>query len=264
MNNQSRSSRHKFWQGAKAPVAIAHRGGAGFYSLDRHRRENTLEVFRNARELGYKYLEIDVTSTADGKVVVLHVTTNWFEKLLHKPSAPNAQKFEQLTYKQLKTILGREIPTLVEVLQSFADTKFLIDTKTDGVVELLAQEIIKSKAYHQVFLNSFYSHRVKKLQEILGNKVTYGLIISRYPRLLNRHLWQLKYGNLPCAGLSAIILPYRYMNKRTIAKIRTLDLKAIAWTLNTRPRILKALALGVDGLMSDDITTLKETLGESS
>jgi glycerophosphoryl diester phosphodiesterase len=249
-----------FWD-AKTPIPIAHRGGAGVYKLGRFRRENTLEVFKTAIKLGFEYLELDVISTADKKVIALHVTTDRFEALLHKPSAPNANKIQQLTYLQLKAKLGREIPTLEQIFEEFPKTKFLIDTKTDEVIEPLAEVIAKAKAYDNVFLNSFYPHRVARLMDLLGDKVSYGLIIGRYPRLVNRKLLALLHSRYSAAGLSAIVLPYRFMNKGLVNFIHEQGLKAIVWTPNTLPTIERAIESGVDGIMSDNVKLLIKTLG---
>ncbi len=248
-----------FWD-AKRPVAIAHRGGAGLYNLDRHRRENTLKAFQAATRLGYGYLELDVTSTRDNKVIVLHVTTDRFEAMLYKRSAPSAKRMQNLTHSELKTLLGRDIPTLGEIFQKFPDTKFLIDSKTDEVVEPLATEVIKAKAYSRVFLNSFYLHRVIRLQKLLGDKVTYGLVIGRYPRVVNRKLKSLKNGEYAHAGLTAVVIPSRFMEKRLVSLAHKQGLKVIVWTPNTRNVMERAIGLGVDAIVSDNIELLKEVI----
>jgi len=50
---------------------IAHRGNS-YASL-----ENTLDAFASAMEIGCDWLELDVRTTRDGRVVVLHDETLW-------------------------------------------------------------------------------------------------------------------------------------------------------------------------------------------
>ncbi|MGL5849234.1 MAG: glycerophosphodiester phosphodiesterase, partial [Phycicoccus sp.] len=52
------------------PVAMAHRGGAGY--TPNLGVENTLAAFGRAVAMGYRYLETDVHATRDGVVVAFH------------------------------------------------------------------------------------------------------------------------------------------------------------------------------------------------
>lgn len=246
-----------FWNDNSAkPIAIAHRGGAGLYSLDRHRRENTLSVFKAAAKRGYKYLELDVTNTADDAVVVLHVTADKFEALLRKPSAPNAQKLQKYTYEELKTLLGRNIPTLEQVLKALPDTCFLVDAKTDEVVEPLAELIKKTKSKDRVYLNSFFAHRVVKLRELLGKDLECGVIIGRHPRLFNSRLKALYRGDFFGRGFTAITLPRRYLTKGIVDLIHSHGLHVLVWAPNTEAQINKAVQHGADGIIADNANLL--------
>lgn len=248
-----------FWE-HKKPLAIAHRGGAGLYRIDRFRYENTLEIFKTAVELGYHYLEIDVTNTADKKVIVLHVTADKFEALLHKRSAPSAKKFQKYTYEQLRDILKRDIPLLEQVLTTFPKTKFIIDPKTDQVLAPLAAIIKKTKSCDRVLLNSFSYERVLKLQSLLGGKINYGIIIARYPRLFNWWLRALYRGEYFSRGLAAITIPRRFLDKKTITLIHRHGIKALVWPSNTEPQIKKAKKTGVDGIITDNAALLIKVL----
>ena len=251
---------NQFWKSSTKPIAIAHRGGAGSYDLDRHRRENTIEAFKAAQKLGYEYLEIDVTNTADNKVIVLHVTADSFEKLLHKPSAPSAEKLQKYTYTELKKLLGRDIPVLEDVLTSMPKTKFFIDPKTNDVVEPLARVIKQTKSMNRLCLNSFFLERVVRLQKILGSSLNTGIIIGRHPRPFNQRLKALKSGLYFDKGLQAIIIPRRFMMGETIRLIHMHQTKVLAWGLKNESQINKAIKLRVDGIITDNIKLLKQVL----
>ncbi len=232
-------------------------------SFERHRRENTLEVFKTAVELGYEHLELDVTNTADGQVIVLHVTADNVEKLFHKPSAPNAQKLQQYKYAELKKRLDRQIPTLEEVLKALPKTKFLIDAKTDEVLKPLANVIKKTKSKNRVYLNSFFIHRVIELQTLLGEDLNCGVIISRHPRIYNRHIRALYRGDYFGKGFSAIATSRRFLTKRMVNLIHQRGLKVMVWRVSTPKQIEWAIKMGVDGIMTDDPQTLLDVLKRS-
>ena len=56
---------HPFFEGYNF-YAFVHRGG------DEEKTENTLEAFQYSSDLGFVFMETDVQSTSDGKVVIFH------------------------------------------------------------------------------------------------------------------------------------------------------------------------------------------------
>jgi len=165
----------------EGPIAIAHRGGAAAYGKDKYRKENTLEVFEATVKLGYTYLEMDVIVTADNEVIVLHVAKNKFEARQDKKAAPDYLTLQEMTHEEVKDFLKREIPTLRQVITSLPHSKFFIDCKTDRTVGPLATTIKKQKAQQKVCLGSFYPHRIIKLHQLLDDRASYRLIMSRSP-----------------------------------------------------------------------------------
>jgi glycerophosphoryl diester phosphodiesterase len=249
----------KFWSDLKVPIAIAHRGGAVAYGKDKHRIENTLAAFKAAVKLGYEYLELDVVSSKDKEVVVVHVAKNQFEAGQRKKDAPSSKELEKLTHTEMVKRLGREVPTLKEVLKAFPDCKLFVDTKTDRVVEPLAKLITETKAQSRVCVDSFYPTRIEKVQKLLGNDVAVALNISRSPAHFLSQWWFLRRSN----SLSAVHLPFSLMTKQIVGSLQKRGLKVIVWTPNNQKQIEKALKLGTDGIISDNIRLLKETLGKT-
>jgi glycerophosphoryl diester phosphodiesterase len=93
------------------PLVVAHRGAC------RQARENTLEAFVRARELGADGVELDVRRTADD-VLVLH----------HDPDDPDLGPLRALPYSELRA-RAPWIPTLTAVLDELADWFVNVEVK---------------------------------------------------------------------------------------------------------------------------------------
>jgi len=132
----------------------AHRG-ASYYEP-----ENTLRAFKRALEMGAYRLELDVRSTKDGIIVVIHDDT--------VDRTTNGSGFvREMTLKEIKRLdagKGEKIPTLEEVLE-FAknNAKLLVDVKEKGLEEKLA-ELVRAKGMVNdvVFISSIHIIRCLK------------------------------------------------------------------------------------------------------
>ena len=253
---------HSFWGDGKSVIAFAHRGGSSQYGANKHERENTLEAFSAVSELGYRYIELDVITTADGEAVVLHVAKNRLESMLGKKDSPNSKQIQKMRYEQLKSSLVRDIPTLKQVFSRFPDTKFLIDAKSDEVIQPLAEVIINTKATNRVCVGSFYPPRLERLKQLLGDKVCLRLIISRSPLHLYRQLRYLKKAHNDY--ISAVDWPYVFLNPVSINWAHKHSLRILAWTPNSRRAISRCLDLGADGIISDRAGLLKGIILENN
>ncbi|HET7528688.1 MAG TPA: glycerophosphodiester phosphodiesterase [Candidatus Saccharimonadales bacterium] len=249
--------RNDFWD-AELPVAIAHRGGAAAFGADKYRKENTLAVFAQAVKMGYGYLELDVIKTADDKVIVLHVASYKIEGRLGRKDAPSPAKLQELTHKELKDLLGRDIPTLDILLSRFPATKFFVDAKTDEVVEPLANLINKLDAYDRVVVGSFFPRRLTKTYRILGSEARLNLNISRLPLKMRQDMRFIASHNY----IKSVHLPYLWATKRRVNALKDKGVKVLVWTPNTRERINKTIQTGADGIISDNATLLKEVLAD--
>ncbi|MCT8998796.1 glycerophosphodiester phosphodiesterase [Chelativorans intermedius] len=84
------------------PLVIGHRGACG------HVRENTLESFARASDLGAEMWELDVRATRDGVCVVSH------DDHLERVFGVDA-RISQLTAAELARLPGAAVPTFAEV-----------------------------------------------------------------------------------------------------------------------------------------------------
>lgn len=241
-----------FW-GNKFPIAIAHRGGdgAGFG------KRNTLPAFRSAYKMGYWLLETDVINTKDGVVIVAHGAKTRLTARLR--GTFSFSLLQNLTYPEIKRTLrvsGEPIPTLEELLKSFPEAKFLIDPKTDEVVESLADLLISLKALERVCVASFHYDRIKHMHEILDDKVRLGLVIGRNNWL--KYLPLLKTGRLK--HIEVIYLHHSFVSRPMIRLIHGKGFKVLVWTANSKLSINHAAKSGADGIISDKVGLLKEIL----
>ena len=111
------------------PLAFAHRGGALLPANEGV--ENTILAFRNAVDLGYRYLETDVHTSLDGVVYAFHDI-----ELTRMTGTVSA--FRDLDSSAIDAIMvgGREpVPRLADLLDAFPEARFNIDVKADDAVE---------------------------------------------------------------------------------------------------------------------------------
>lgn len=127
-------------QGASLPLVrhrvavIAHRGGAALAP------ENTLAAIRNAIRLGADYVELDVRTSQDGHLVLMHdATTN--------RTTDGGGAVKDLTLPQLRTLdagrkfgrPGEAVPTLEEALRECrGKIHVYLDHKEAAVPDVLA------------------------------------------------------------------------------------------------------------------------------
>jgi len=247
-----------------------HRGTRG------HLPENTLPAFRLALEMGVDTLELDIGVTRDGVVVVHH------DRRLNPDAArgPDGQwvrapapaifllDFSQLQtydvgrlrpgseyakrFPHQKPIDGTRIPKLVDVFSLNEKARFNIETKIspDHPAETLAPEplaraliaeIRKAGAQRRTTIQSFDFRTLKVVER-------------EAPEIETVYLTQGK-DSLPAkvreAGARIWSPDFRDLDLQTVAAARELGLRIVPWTVNEPADIARAIALGVDGIISD-------------
>lgn len=238
------------------PVAYAHRGGAHYGP--NHGIENSLAAFENAVRLGYRYLETDARTSADGTVFAFHDSsldrTTDRRGTLAKLPAREVQRAR---------IGGREpIPLLSEMLAAFPDAYVNIDVKEAAAVAPTLEAIEKAGAEDRVCLASFSHRRLARIRALAPHLPT-----SASPPEIARvlaHPWRV-LPRLRAGGVDCVQVPTRrgWLEIVTLRFVRTahdLGLAVHVWTIDDADEMHRLLDLGVDGLMSDRIDVLRDVL----
>ena len=237
-------------------AAMAHRGG--WVDPDDSPRENTVHAFRRASDLGYRYIETDVRTTADGELVIFH------DDLLDRATDATGAVADH-TWPGLAGVLvnGTDpVPRFVDVMEEFPHLRFNVDVKEDRSVAPLAEAIRRLDAADRVCVASFSGARLAAFR-----KAAPGVLTSMAPRGVAwaTHAFGLRRLSVD-AGL-AVQIPVRYpgaplplLRRDVIRHLHATGRVVHVWTVNEEPEMHRLIDLGVDGLVSDDIGTLKRVL----
>ncbi|MFI0420621.1 glycerophosphodiester phosphodiesterase [Spongiactinospora sp. 9N601] len=241
-----------------APLAFAHRGGAG------EGRENTVAAFARAVDLGYTYLETDAHATSDGVLVAFHDHT--LDRVTDRTG-----RIAELPYRMVRQArVGGvdEIPLLEDLLGSWPRARFNIDVKEAGAIGPLAEAIRRTAAHDRVCLTSFSDERLSRARAAVGREVCSALgprgvaalraaaATSGYGRLLTR----LARAQVPCVQVPVGFRGLRVTTRALVRTAHALGMQVHVWTINEPARMEQLLDLGVDGIMSDNITGLRQVL----
>ena len=255
-----RAAEHPYFD--RPPLALAHRGGAAY--APNTGIENTVRAFRNAVDLGYRYLETDVHATSDGHLVAFH------DERLDGVSDGHG-RIAQLPWSEVQQARigaggGEPVPELPELLETFPAARFNIDIKAAGAVAPLAEAIVRHGAQDRVCVGSFSDRRLAAFRRLAGPRVAtaagpLGTAALRLgPGWLTRWLCTpaqvLQVPPSHPAGSRAI----RLVTPALLGTAHRLGKQVHAWTVDEAEEMHRLLDLGVDGIVSDRIDTLRDVL----
>jgi glycerophosphoryl diester phosphodiesterase len=220
-------------------LLLGHRG-ARLYAP-----ENTIPAFDLALEHGVDGFEFDVRSTSNRQSIICH------------DPRLNRLVIRKHTFKQLQSGCASAEewpPSLEDVLDRYARTAFLnIEVKVRGMEQFVARAVKRVRPKRGYFISSFLPSVVRKLHAIDSTLVLGALAQTR---------WQLRRWHI--LPVSYVVPHYRLLSPRLIEKIHAAGKTVITWTVNDPRKMLRAAAMGVDGIISDDTKLLVEMLARQS
>ena len=256
-----RAADHPYFD-SPTPIGLAHRGGAKL-AANLH-LENTMAAFREAVQLGYRYLETDVHATADGVLLAFHDArldrvTSGTGRVAHLPYA---------VVREARIHGTQEIPLLSELLEEFPDVRFNVDVKSAGAIAPLAEAIRAHGAIDRVCVGSFSDRRLRAMRALFGPGLATSAGPAEVAALRLPPGWLAAQVRSPAAALqvpTGHVVRGRRLDLVTpafVRRVHALGKHVHVWTIDDADEMHRLFDLGVDGIVSARIDVLADVLAQ--
>jgi glycerophosphoryl diester phosphodiesterase len=239
-------------------LRIGHRGAAALAP------ENTLASLRRAVELGVDFVEFDVLDLDDGMLVLAHS-----DDLFEVSHGAAAGRVRPLRLEELREV-APALPTFEEALELFSgvDAGLHVDVKCLRHGRDVAAALRRHGLVERAVASSHWPPTLADLraeEPALAVGITYpedrrGLArrpllaplvpaaVALLARVLPRRLprW------LRVTGASLAMLHYAVVSRATVDRCHRAGAAVWTWTVNDPVQLDRLVALGVDGVVSDD------------
>jgi glycerophosphoryl diester phosphodiesterase len=239
------------------PIAFAHRGGRA------RAPENSWAAFGHAVKLGYAYLETDARATADGKLMAFHDRT--LDRVTGASGPIGAWSYREVS--ELRINGSEPIPLIEDLLAAWPDVRFNIDLKDEPGISLLPGVLQRTGAWDRICLTSFSGSRLRTARGLLDRPVCMATSPATIAAL-RVAIGPVGHGAqsglladlLSRSGARCAQVPGRVVTGSFVRRAHALGLDVHVWTVNDRTEMNRFLDAGADGIMTDDIETLREVL----
>ncbi len=251
------------------PEVIAHRGGA------RQWPGETLFAFEQALALGVDVIEMDVHSTKDDVLVLMHNPT--VDETTEGSGPVHGFKFEDLRkldagYRWTadgKTFpfrgQGIRVPTLEEILERFPGQRMNIEIKQTepNIVGAFAEMIRKHKMRDKVLVAAMSDKVMEEFRRVEPDVATSA---ARMELIKFVAMSKLSPSSVKAPATDSIQVKSKFsflpiMSARVVRAAHRLGLPIHAWTVNDLADMRRVISLGVDGIITDFPGPLMELLG---
>jgi glycerophosphoryl diester phosphodiesterase len=254
-------------------LAIAHQGGRGLWP------ENTLYAFERSLDLGVDVLEMDLRGTSDGHIVVHHdeslERTTGVKGLVRELTLREIQKLDAGYGFEVEGDSpashpyrgqGLSIPTLVEVLRRFPESRLNLEMKEfdSALARRLCATLRASGGATEGALVASFDHESMVVFRGACPEVPTSATLREALRFYQ--LDRLRLGSLYRSPAVAFQFPEYFsdihvVQPRLIEAARSFNVKVHVWTVNEERDLARMLAMGVDGILTDYPDRLLRLMG---
>lgn len=235
------------------PYAVAHRGGGGLAL------ENTFAAFACSYDLGYRYLETDLQTSADGVCVAFHDAT--LRRLAGIPA-----RVRDLTWRELAQVWlagGHRVLRVEELLLTFPDALFMIDLKDPRGIGPLARALRQTRAERRVCLAGSTDAWLADVRAVMGSRVSTAMGWESLTRLATAARLGVRPRGVVRAPFAHVPLHLHRVPvfvERLVTMVHELGAELLVWTVDDPARMHRLLDHGVDGIITDRPDLLREVL----
>ncbi|MGM7666921.1 glycerophosphodiester phosphodiesterase family protein [Microbacterium sp. A93] len=256
------------------PLAFAHRGADTA-------RENTLTAFRNAVERGYGYLELDVRTTSDGVLMVFHDES--LDRNTTGTGRLSDHTADELSRLRVIDPAGTARPAAVgtagpdplegehllrfeDLLTAWPDVRLNVDLKDDAAAEAIVPVIARHDAWDRVLIASFHDARRRRFTRAAGRRIAMSggwlaiaALVAAAPLGLTRFVGR-RLAHVDCVQVPVKQGPITVVTQTFVSRCQAAGLQVHVWVVDDPAEMERLLALGVDGLMTDDAEALASVM----
>ena len=224
----------------------AHRGASGY------RPENTMEAFELAIRQGADGIELDVHTSADGQLIVIHDET--VDRVTDGTGFAGEKTLKEL--KELKVSTSAEpegiyrIPTLQEVLDLMRTTDMMVNIELKnsicfypGMEEKVLKAVKEMKMEEQLIYSSFNHYSLLKMKQ-LDSQVQTGILFS--DGWVNPAMYA---KNLGINAVHPAVYHLKYPQFRE--EVKRAGLKMHVWTADKPEHIQLVKEAGAEAVITD-------------
>ena len=229
------------------PLVISHRGVSNKNGV-----QNTVQSLEKTAQLKPDLIEMDVQETKDGQFVMMHDAN--LKNLAGINASPQDLTLEELTGLDISENGYRtKISSFDDYLNRANELhqRLLIEIKTSKKDSPQMVERFLEK-YGPIIKQ--YDHQMQSLDyHVIDQVLKYDSTIPAY--------FILPYNSIfPKTKATGYTMEYSTLDEYFVTKLWYTEQKLYVWTINSSDALDKSLQLSVDGMITDDMEMLQETL----
>lgn len=229
------------------PLVISHRGVSNKNGV-----QNTVQSLEKTAQLKPDLIEMDVQETKDGQFVMMHDAN--LKNLAGINARPQDLTLEELTGLDISENGYRtKISSFDDYLNRANELhqRLLIEIKTSKKDSPQMMERFLEK-YGPIIKQ--YDHQMQSLDyHVIDQVLKYDSTIPAY--------FILPYNSIfPKTKATGYTMEYSTLDEYFVTKLWYTEQKLYVWTINSSDALDKSLQLSVDGMITDDMEMLQETL----